>query len=105
MSLTRSKAIGGIVIAAIFAGSAWVFLAEDSHGFSGGIHKVTFNCWGYDYRPRNPVSSWIAKQIEQRDRKKSGAKSRDPVLILEGSELLWSYSNPTSGWFSFGYVV
>jgi hypothetical protein len=55
--------------------------------------------------PKNPAGAWLAQRVQQADQKKHGATFRSPRLTLDGMDLLWSYSSPTSGWFQFGDMV
>ncbi len=105
MTPNRSKVLIIATLAVAAFGLAWLLLAGDLTRSHGQLRAVTLRYWGYGSPPSNPVGSWLARHIRWIDRKRPGTTAREPLLLLDGLELLWSYSNPTSGWFQFGNMV
>ena len=93
--------VGGVVAVLL----AWWFGNHDPVQPEGGYRSVTLRYWRYGSPPGNPVGAWLAKQAQRLDQTRQGTMSREPMLTLEGFDLLWSYSNPTSGWYQFGNMV
>ena len=84
---------------------AWLFVRHDPVGPEGRLHTVTLRYWRYGSPPGNPVGAWLARHVQRLDQARQGIRSREPILSLDGIDLLWSYSNPTSGWYQFGNLV
>ena len=91
----------GLVVLALLCS----ILVWNSFGSKTPVQGVTIRFSEYRQPPDNALLAWMARQFRELDRRLTGRSRIETPLVLGGSELLWSYSTKTSGWFQFGNMV
>ena len=91
----------GLVVLALLCS----ILGWNPFGSKSPVQRVTIRLWAYSQPPANALLAWISGQLRELERRLNGRSRIDTSLVLGGSELLWSYSTKTSGWFQFGNMV